>query len=51
MKKFLSALCMTALSLLVYGQDGLPSSISGNRRNFSFAWLTDVHLNLSLIHI
>lgn len=45
MKKFLSALCMTALSLLVYGQDGHPSSISGNRRNFSFAWLTDVHLN------
>ena len=36
---------MTALSLLVYGQDGHPSSISGNRRNFSFAWLTDVHLN------
>ena len=45
MKKFLSALCVTALSLLVYGQDGHPSSISGNRRNFSFAWLTDVHLN------
>lgn len=37
MKRILSAICAMALSALLNGQE--------NRRNFTFAWLTDVHLN------
>lgn len=45
MKKFLSAICAMALSAFIYGQDSLPHSLSGGQRNFTFAWLSDVHLN------
>lgn len=45
MKKLLSALCTAAISLLVSAQGNAPASTSGQRRDFSFAWLTDVHLN------
>lgn len=37
MKRILLAICVMALSVLSFGQN--------NRRNFTFAWLTDVHLN------
>lgn len=45
MKKLLSALCVTAFSLLVCAQGNAPAFTSEQRRDFSFAWLTDVHLN------
>ena len=38
MKRILLAICVIALSLLSYGQDS-------NERAFTFAWLSDVHLN------
>ena len=38
MKRFLLAICVIALSVLSYGQ-GI------NQRAFTFAWLSDVHLN------
>lgn len=38
MRKTLLAICMMALSILLYGQDSNP-------RAFTFAWLSDVHLN------
>lgn len=37
MKRILLAICAMALSVLLNGQE--------NRRNFTFAWLSDVHLN------
>lgn len=45
MKKFLLAVCMTALSFFVYGQKNNSPSQPENQRNFTFAWLSDVHLN------
>ena len=38
MKRILLAICVIALSLLSYGQ-------GSNERAFTFAWLSDVHLN------
>lgn len=38
MKRVLLAVCVMALSVLSYGQDG-------KERAFTFAWLSDVHLN------
>lgn len=37
MKRILLAICMMAMSALSYGQS--------NRVSFTFAWLSDVHLN------
>lgn len=45
MKKFLLAVCMTALPFFVYGQKSNSPSQPENQRNFTFAWLSDVHLN------
>lgn len=45
MKKFLLAACMAALSFFVYGQKSNSPSQPENQRNFTFAWLSDVHLN------
>lgn len=38
MKRFLLTICMVTLPLLTYGQ-------GGKERAFTFAWLSDVHLN------
>lgn len=45
MKKFLLAVCMTALPFFVYGQKNYSSPQPDNQRGFTFAWLSDVHLN------
>lgn len=48
MKRNLLAICVMALSVLTYGQNSsVPknSSQTGENSNFTFAWLTDVHLN------
>lgn len=48
MKRILLAICVMALSVITYGQNSsVPknSSPTGEKSNFTFAWLTDVHLN------
>lgn len=44
----LLAICVMAFSVLTYGQNSSVSkngSQTGDKSNFTFAWLTDVHLN------